>query len=91
MINESRNPMFVALKHEQFLSEEDLDIENLSFEELISTWNWWLSMMQSTNEMDEDDYSHGVFRSDKQKREIWGEDWEKVLGGEIWKNKKDAE
>ena len=75
----SRNPMFVELKHEQFLSEEDLDLENLSWEELVSTWNWWLSMMQATNEEDKDDYSHGVFLSDKQKRQIWGENWEEEI------------
>ena len=77
----SRNPMFVKSQSDVFLSEEDLDLENLSFEELIATWNWWLSMMQSTNDEDEDDYSHGVFRSDKQKREMWGENWKEEIGG----------
>ncbi len=83
---ESRNPMFVSRDTDEFLSEEDLDIGNLSFEELISTWNWWLAMMQATNSEDEDDYSHGVFRSDKQKRQIWGDDFETVIN-----EKKDAE
>ncbi len=83
---ESRNPMFASRDTDEFLSEEDLDIENLSFEELIATWNWWLSMMQATNEADEDDYSHGVFLSDKQKRELWGDDWETVIN-----DKRDAE
>lgn len=82
----SRNPLFVSRDSDEFLSEEDLDIENLSWEELISTWNWWLSMMQATNDADADDYSHGVFLSDKQKRQIWGDDWETVIN-----DKKDAE
>ncbi len=75
----TRNPMFYSRGTDEFLSEEDLDIENLSFEELIATWNWWLSMMQATNEEDKDNYSHGVFLSDKQKREIWGENWEEEI------------
>jgi len=76
---ESRNPMFVAPHSDVFLSEEDLDLANLSFEELVATWNWWLSMMQATNEEDKDDYSHGVFLSDKQKRERWGENWQEEI------------
>ena len=87
----SRNPMFTPCDTDVFLSEEDLDIENLSWEELIVTWNWWLSMMQATNEADADDYSHGVFLSDKQKRELWGENWEEVIEEMAPDAKKDAE
>ncbi len=76
---ESRNPMFVASQSDVFLSEEDLDVGNLDWPERIAAWNWWLSMMQATNEQDEDDYSHGVFRSDKQKRALWGENWEEEI------------
>ena len=70
----SRNPMFAPRNSDEFLSEEDLDIANLSWEELITTWNWWLSLMQATNDEDADDYSHGVFLSEKQKRQLGGGD-----------------
>lgn len=87
----SRNPMFTSRDTDEFLSEEDLDIGNLPWPERIATWNLWLSMMQATNEADQDDYSHGVFLSDKQKREIWGEGWEQVLSEIAPNSKKDAE
>ncbi len=48
---------------DQFLSEEDLDLANLSFDELITYWNLWLLQAQSTNDADKDSYSHGVFIS----------------------------
>jgi hypothetical protein len=44
-----------------FLSEEDLDLRNLSDEELDAWWNLWLESAQSTNDMDVEEYSHGVF------------------------------
>ena len=46
---------------DEFLSEEDLDLRNLSEEELIAYWNAWLLQAQATNAADEDSYSHGVF------------------------------
>ena len=46
---------------DQFLSEEDLDLRNLSESELIAYWNLWLKQAQLTNNEDEADYSHGVF------------------------------
>ena len=46
----------------EFLSEEDLDLGNLSWEELITVWNQWLLQAQSTNEEDRDTYEHGVFQ-----------------------------
>lgn len=46
---------------ERFLSEEDLDLVNLSWEELLAWWNLWLHQAQATNELDEHLYSHGVF------------------------------
>lgn len=46
---------------DEFLSEEDLDLRNLSLEELIALWNAWLLQAQATNEQDADTYSHGVF------------------------------
>jgi len=76
---ESRNPMFYSRGSDEFLSEEDLDVGNLPWPERIIAWNSWLSRMQATNEEDEDDYSHGVFLSDKQKRERWGENWQEEI------------
>ena len=68
--------MFNAPYRNEFLSEEDLDVGNLDWPERIAVWNAWLLQMQSTNDHDKDDYSHGVFLSEKQKRELWGDDWE---------------
>jgi len=45
-----------------FLSEEDLDLRNMTFEELLAWWDWWLLAAQATNDLDEHLYSHGVFR-----------------------------
>jgi hypothetical protein len=47
---------------ERFLSEEDLDLADLSWEELLAWWDLWLRQAQATNELDEHLYSHGVFR-----------------------------
>lgn len=47
---------------DHFLSEEDLDLGNLSWEELLAWWALWLRQAQATNELDEHLYSHGVFR-----------------------------
>lgn len=49
---------------DEFLSEEDLDLRNLSDEELIAYWNLWLAQAQATNDLDEALYSHGVFERD---------------------------
>lgn len=46
---------------DEFLSEEDLDLKNLSEEELYAVWNAWLLQAQSTNDQDAHLYSHGVF------------------------------
>ena len=46
---------------DEFLSEEDLDLRNLSWEELIAVWNQWLLQAQATNDLDKHTYSHGVF------------------------------
>lgn len=45
-----------------FLSEEDLDLQNMTQEELILYWQLWLDQAQSTNDQDRNEYSHGVFR-----------------------------
>ena len=49
---------------DEFLSEEDLDLVNLSEEELVAYWNLWLEQAQVTNDLDADLYSHGVFDRD---------------------------
>jgi hypothetical protein len=49
---------------DEFLSEEDLDLRNLSEEELVAYWNLWLEQAQATNDLDEALYSHGVFERD---------------------------
>lgn len=49
---------------DEFLSEEDLDLRNLSHDELIAYWNLWLEQAQATNDLDEHLYSHGVFERD---------------------------
>jgi hypothetical protein len=46
---------------DEFLSEEDLDLRNLSDEELFAWWDLWLEQAQATNDLDEHTYSHGVF------------------------------
>ncbi len=56
-MTEPRDPSF----RDEFLSEEDLDLKNLSDEELIAYWNHWLMQAQATNEQDKYTYSHGVF------------------------------
>ena len=47
-----------------FLSDEDLDLRNLSHEELIRYWMIWLTQAQSSNDLDEALYAHGVFERD---------------------------
>ena len=49
-------------KPSKFLSEEDLDLQSLSQQELYSWWDWWLEEAQASNEFDADSYSHGVFQ-----------------------------
>ena len=46
---------------DEFLSEEDLDLRNLSMPELLAYWQLWLEQAQATNDADADSYSHGVF------------------------------
>jgi hypothetical protein len=53
---------------DEFLSEEDLDLANLSNEELDAWWNLWLEQAQSTNDEDANSYSHGVFTLMKEPR-----------------------
>lgn len=46
---------------DQFLSSEDLDLRNLSWEELLAWWDEMLLQAQASNDLDEHEYSHGVF------------------------------
>jgi hypothetical protein len=46
---------------DEFLSEEDLDLRNLTEEELHAHWQLWLEQAQATNDCDRYTYSHGVF------------------------------
>ena len=58
----------MSLLHDEFLSEEDLDLRHLSDEELFAYWNLWLEQAQATNDRDEPLYSHGVFTVDPHPR-----------------------
>lgn len=49
---------------DEFLSEEDLDLRNLTEAELEAWWLQWLWMAQATNDLDAGAYSHGVFEWD---------------------------
>jgi hypothetical protein len=49
---------------DEFSSEEDLDLKNLSEAELHAWWLQWLHMAQATNDVDAGAYSHGVFEWD---------------------------
>lgn len=46
---------------DEFLSEEDLDLRNMTDEEVEAVWTAWLEQAQITNDRDETLYSHGVF------------------------------
>ena len=46
----------------QMLSEDDLNIRDMTREELDAAWNLWFDLAQSTNDADPP-YSHGVFAS----------------------------
>jgi len=46
---------------DEFLSEEDLSLRELSEEEVRAWWLLWLHQAQATNERDRRLYSHGVF------------------------------
>ena len=47
---------------DEFLSGEDLDLKSLTDEEPDAAWTAWLEQAQATNDRDEHEYSHGVFR-----------------------------
>lgn len=49
---------------DEFLSEEDLALRDMSWDEVVAYWNLWLYQAQATNPLDEAYYSHGVFVRD---------------------------
>lgn len=55
------NWIYMKELRDEFLSEEDLDLKNLSWEELLAYWDIWLKQAQLTNDIDKNTYSHGVF------------------------------
>lgn len=42
------------------LSEDDLNLKDMTDEELAAAWNLWFDLAQSTNDFDPP-YTHGVF------------------------------
>ena len=54
----------MSVRRDEFLSDEDLDLRNLSAEELGTYWLLWLTQAQGTNDADRAFYSHGVFERD---------------------------
>lgn len=55
------NPSTPDEVRDMFLSEEDLDLRNLSPEERMAYWETWFAQAQATNDADRWTYSHGVF------------------------------
>lgn len=55
---------------DEFLSEEDLDLKNLTPEELYAWWDLWLELAQATNDVDAHMYSHGVFAEEPGRRSM---------------------
>ena len=49
---------------DEFLSEEDLDLGELSMTELLAWWDLWLLQAQASNALDAHLYSHGVFMTE---------------------------
>lgn len=49
---------------DQFLSEDDLDLQNLTWDELLAEWDAWLRAASVTDDEDAGSYSHGVFLRD---------------------------
>jgi len=51
-------------RRDEFLSDEDLALKNLTALELETYWRLWLTQAQVTNDADRASYSHGVFERD---------------------------
>jgi hypothetical protein len=46
----------------QMLSDDDLNLRDLSAEDLARAWDLWFDLAQATNE-DDPPYTHGVFQN----------------------------
>jgi len=57
---------------DKFLSAEDLDLRSLSWEEQLIWWDRFLKAAQASNDLDEFEYSHGVFAIPRR-------DWPEVM------------
>lgn len=44
----------------QMLGDDDLNLEEMSDEELDAAWDLWFDLAQATNDFDPE-YTHGVF------------------------------
>lgn len=44
----------------KLLSDDDLDLAEMSDDELAAAWDWWFDLAQSTNDYDPP-WTHGVF------------------------------
>jgi len=55
------NPDTPPPLRDEFLSDEDLDLRNLTLEEVMAYWDLWFRQAQATNDADRWSYSHGVF------------------------------
>ena len=54
-------PTDLAPMRDEFLSEEDLDLANLTLDEVMAYWDLWFHQAQATNDDDRWTCSHGVF------------------------------
>jgi hypothetical protein len=52
------------------LSEDDLNLKDMTDEELAAAWNLWFDLAQSTNDFDPP-YTHGVFVRKSSPRPVW--------------------
>lgn len=51
----------------QMLSEDDLNLKDLTPEELDAAWDLWFDLAQHTNDFDPP-YTHGVFASSAERK-----------------------
>ena len=65
---------------DEFLSEEDLDLAEMSWPERVAYWNLWLRQAQGTNAEDECEYSHGVMVGYREPRSFPDAESEDLMG-----------
>lgn len=56
----------------QMLSDDDLNLKEMTSEELDLAWDLWFDLAQATNDFDPP-YTHGVFVR-------WGREWQPFAG-----------